>query len=67
LFDVLIPGVLSVTAFFGLQAYLNSDAGDIRFQLGIATSVKLTLICCTLYAFVMRPILKAISPRWWTG
>ena len=64
--DFVVPVALTLIAFFGIQANINSG-GAIRVQLGMGMLLKLSFICILLYTIIIKRVLKAIWPRLWGG
>ena len=63
--DVLGPLAIQLAAFFGLQTYVNSDGGALRIQFGAGMFLRLLIPSLGIYFVIVKPILRALVPRWW--
>lgn len=65
--DWTMPVGIQVAAFFGTQAYFNSGGGPVRVEMGVGWFLRLLIPSFLAYFVVIKPLLKAAVPRWWSG
>lgn len=62
--DILFPILFSLLVFFGAEAYINADGGP-SYRLGMIKLLQISLICVSLYYYLVRRLFKKLWPHWW--
>lgn len=58
------PAAITLILFFGTQAYFNAGDGP-TVTMGGGWFLRLIIPGLGLYFFIVKPILRQVSPDWW--